>query len=715
MTRFRWGLGASLCALSLVAAAKALATYVGHGLLLGSAAVVILGAIAVVGFGSLALARLRLARELAALAAEPPTGELFCGRKKRLEAHRAASGMADASSLSALAQASAAEETGRAYLGRYLVAVTVLVGLVGTFAGLMETLRGVAPLVGEGEAATLHLIAAPLAGLDVTFGASIVGILVTLALALVQGDLVLAEELALARLEERTALTIVPSLWPPVESAVERAARDLSSLRGELTSFVGRTVKETSTRVGEVAATQVERLVRELKHLLGDSARASAAEVRAGLRGVSDEATAQLRALVAAETQELAKLRETTTAQTAAMASALEVAARDTAAAQERILEGAAKQSASMASSLEAASRNTAAAQQTILDRAAAQAASLEQASQDAIARSEAALTTLAERHASKLDATAQAIVGALDRSAATVENAAGETGRELRALGERHASRLDQAAAGLLESFDRSIGAHGARLDGIAAAVEKAAKAATTGGAALQHATAEQAGMLQHAVAESASRTSAAVAVSAARTGAQLAEVGAQQAARIEELTGTLVAALEKANHAHASRLDAIAATVEKSAQATAEARAELHAADSLRAAQLGSAVEQATTRTAAELDALGKAHAEKLDETTRALLAAVQSSVGESGSRLDQAAATLLRAADGLRDGASALGPQVATLGPELAALSHELALLAARADASHDPTTLLDELQRLGDGVDRLEGLVRLGQSS
>ena len=37
----------------------------------------------------------------------------------------------------------AAEELGRAYLGKYLVAVTVLVGLVGTFSGLMEALRGV--------------------------------------------------------------------------------------------------------------------------------------------------------------------------------------------------------------------------------------------------------------------------------------------------------------------------------------------------------------------------------------------------------------------------------------------------------------------------------------------------------------------------------------------------------------------------------------------
>src|SRR5581483_219276 len=110
------------------------------------------------------------------------------------------------------------------------VAVTVLVGLVGTFAGLMETLRGVAPLLKDEQLSTLRLVAAPLAGLDVTFGASIIGILVTLALALVQGDLVLAEEEALARLEERTRHALVPSLWPAGDSAEERTARSLEAL-----------------------------------------------------------------------------------------------------------------------------------------------------------------------------------------------------------------------------------------------------------------------------------------------------------------------------------------------------------------------------------------------------------------------------------------------------------------------------------------------------
>src|SRR5207237_1186677 len=115
---------------------------------------------------------------------DEPGGELWSARRERLAEIRRAGARPD---LDALAQATAAEETGRAYVGRYLVAVTVLVGLVGTFAGLMETLRAVEPLLRDEKAGTLGLLAGALGGLDVTFGASIVGILATLALSLVQG------------------------------------------------------------------------------------------------------------------------------------------------------------------------------------------------------------------------------------------------------------------------------------------------------------------------------------------------------------------------------------------------------------------------------------------------------------------------------------------------------------------------------------------------
>ena len=63
----------------------------------------------------------------------PAGGELLTQRRRaELEAIRQSGTRPD---LDALAAATAASELGRAYLGKYLVAVTVLVGLVGTFAG----------------------------------------------------------------------------------------------------------------------------------------------------------------------------------------------------------------------------------------------------------------------------------------------------------------------------------------------------------------------------------------------------------------------------------------------------------------------------------------------------------------------------------------------------------------------------------------------------
>src|SRR5262249_59223653 len=103
-------------------------------------------------------------------------------------------------------------------------------GRAGPFAGLCGTVRTGVPLPPDPQASALDVVAGPLAGLELTFGASLVGILVTLALALVQGDLVLAEEQALARLEERTRHEWVPARWPPADSAAQRGLRELAAL-----------------------------------------------------------------------------------------------------------------------------------------------------------------------------------------------------------------------------------------------------------------------------------------------------------------------------------------------------------------------------------------------------------------------------------------------------------------------------------------------------
>ena len=82
------------------------------------------------------------------------------------------------------------------------------------------------------------------------------------------------------------------------------------------------------------------------------------------------------------------------------------------------------------------------------------------------------------------------------------------------------------------------------------------------------------------------------------------------------------------------------------------------------------------------------------------------------QSAQLLDGAATRLEAAATGLGQSASLLAPAAAALAPELAALAREVALLAARADGDGQ-ALVLDEVARLGAGVDRLEALLRLVQ--
>ena len=101
----------------------------------------------------------------------------------------------------------------------------------------METLARVAPaLKGDlslaGPGGALGLIAGPLAGLHVTFGTSVVAIMVTLALALIQGDVTLHHERLLALLQERTRHVLLPELWPAEESAAERTVRAVATICG---------------------------------------------------------------------------------------------------------------------------------------------------------------------------------------------------------------------------------------------------------------------------------------------------------------------------------------------------------------------------------------------------------------------------------------------------------------------------------------------------
>ncbi len=270
MSRIRWVLAGLVALLAVVAAVQATVTYARADLAVGVLSVIALAVVLVVGLVSLARARWRIEHELLALRTPPdqpadkpvPASALLRARRERLFAIQASGVRPDRA---VLAEATAAEEAGRAYIGRYFVATTVLIGLVGTFAGLMATLSKVAPLLGDKESGGLALLAAPLAGLHVTFGASLVAILATLALALAQGDLALHEEQALAALEDRTTHHLIPQLWPPADDPAERTVRAMSEMRSLLAEAVAQSLEQSAARMAETSRGQAERAARALE------------------------------------------------------------------------------------------------------------------------------------------------------------------------------------------------------------------------------------------------------------------------------------------------------------------------------------------------------------------------------------------------------------------------------------------------------------------
>jgi hypothetical protein len=419
MSRLRWILAGAVALVAGVATVTAFRTYVAHQLTVGMLAVGALAVTLAAGMASLASARLRIERELAAMRSTPPGGSLLAARRHRLAAIKAAGVRPDRE---ALAQAAAAEEAGRAYIGRYLVATTVLIGLVGTFAGLMETLGKVAPLLGERETEGLALLAGPLSGLHVTFGASLVAILATLALALAQGDLALHEGQALATLEDLTTHDLIPRMWPRSEEPAERTVRALDDLRGMLGDAVVAALEKSARRMAESTRADGERATRALE--------STAATIK-------EEVTRLCAAVGAA-------FEETSRRQGAALAEASETAVQKaTAAAEEGV-------------------RRTADVASEAVRAAAAQLA-----------------TTLQPLFTAE-DGRLEAVREGLGRASASIDQAAGRIGEAstvMESVSRAHAEAVEHAAQGVLAAFDRAVVSGGAALGGAASSLAASAR----------------------------------------------------------------------------------------------------------------------------------------------------------------------------------------------------------------------------------------------
>lgn len=439
----RWIVGGLIALAALIVAVQSLSAYVTGRLAVGVVAVFVLMGVLGVGLASLVRARRFIEQELAALGAASPGGTLYLERRRKALELRGRNVTPD---LDVLADATAAEEAERGYTGKYLVATTVLIGLVGTFGGLMETLARVAPalrggdLANAGPAGALGLIAGPLAGLHVTFGTSVVAILVTLALALIQGDVTLHHERLLALLQERTRHVLLPELWPAAESAAERTVRAVLDLRTLVGETLTRNAEENAAKVAAVVRVEVQRLVEQV----GGAMRTAGQAQATALERTSTTMTDSLRQVATVAAEELrgaaASSQETTKATTAAAREAIEVAA------------------ASSRAAMTSAAETIAATVRESDARAREDAARVVRAVEEAMAGAVTGLAAATTRTSEALtEATAGAVAGLADATTRTSE-------------------AFTEAAAGAVAALAEVRGSLGAQLEGASQALTTAA-----------------------------------------------------------------------------------------------------------------------------------------------------------------------------------------------------------------------------------------------
>lgn len=785
MSRVRWGLAGVLALLGLFTAVSALRTYAEHGLVLGIAAVVALALITVAGMASLGFARRRIHTELVGMSGHPPAGSLYEERRQRLEAIKASGARPD---LRALAEASAAKEASRAYIGRYLVATTVLVGLVGTFAGLMETLGKVAPLLADdGAGKALSLLAAPLSGLHVTFGASLVAIVVTLALSLAQGDLVLHEEQALATLEDLTHHQLVPTLWPLERDANERTVRVLEGLHTEIARAVADALKQATEALNKSQDQRMAALAKELSvgalqmadavgsHTKQTSAELSktATQVEDQLRGLTDtvaktlsEATKQqahsldqtvsrvAKDLTKSADDVVASLAKRLEASAAAATKQSEESALQSALVAEQMAEHlqkvvataqahlaqAAQANGDLASRLfadaekerQTLSRDVStsvahlvesvtATAQTSVERTGAAVAEAAKALSDTLAplftaeseERKVLASTLAQNleELHTLVRRADDVSGALGAQAQNTSAALAATGQKVvdamaaatAAQSDVMARSGDQAEKRLSQVTDQANVALGTVATRVAEALDKAAQNTTLRlsnsedhfsetlsamAATLLEAVSNNTRTTQAQLSQTSSDISQGFATLAARTETALAETNRvlteSAGAMITQASGSLV----EASHSVIESLGSMAARTE---------------------ALLSGLGQQ----TASAVDTAVRGHAETLHATASSLVSGLGDAMLVSGDRLEKAAGKLVEATRTMHATLEPLQPRLDALAGELERLTHEVAVMSAHADSAHGSAVVMAELERMGDGLERLASLVRLAR--
>lgn len=216
--------------------------------------------------------------------------------------HRVTSHGDPAASLPYLLDSLAARGDDQRALVRYLAGALILLGLIGTFYGLLLTIAGVREVIGAlaadqaTDVMTLighfkERLAAPLGGMGTSFSASLFGLLGALALGFLELQLFHAQNDHHAQLEALVVSDLVP-LWQPVVTVTAQteaiSPRHLAALLQATTDRLERVAATTEymanrgegiTRVAE----QVARLGEAIESL------------RATLQNIENDRTADLR------------------------------------------------------------------------------------------------------------------------------------------------------------------------------------------------------------------------------------------------------------------------------------------------------------------------------------------------------------------------------------------------------------------------------------
>ncbi|MGB4947970.1 MAG: hypothetical protein WBQ05_12340 [Candidatus Competibacter denitrificans] len=187
-------------------------------------------------------------------------------------------------------------------LVRYLVGALVLLGLIGTFYGLLLTIAGVRDVISglsvEKAADTMALIAsfkdrlaAPLGGMGTSFSASLFGLLGALALGFLELQLFHAQNDHHAQLEALVVSDLIP-LWQPVVTVTAQtetiSPRHLAALLQATTDRLERVAATT-----EYMANRGEGVTRVAEQVANLSERIES--LRATLQNIENDRTADLR------------------------------------------------------------------------------------------------------------------------------------------------------------------------------------------------------------------------------------------------------------------------------------------------------------------------------------------------------------------------------------------------------------------------------------